>query len=330
MADPGLADPWLSVVMPTYDGARFVGAALDSLAAENDPGIEVLVVDDGSTDATREVVRRYAPRLNLHTVFRQHRGNWVASTNLGIGMARGRYLAFLHQDDYWLPGRAADLKRRIAAQPEAVMHLQPALFADAAGRSLGLWRCPLPAGRLLPGSQVCERLLVQNFIAVSAPCVRLDVARACGPVDERLWYTADWWLWLAVAGRGPVSYDRRPTSAFRLHPGAQTLTRSRDAAALRWQLERVLSEGLAALPAARRRRVEGAARFSVEVNLALGAWHHGRRPSLLGLARRALALGPAGLWRYARCARLHERVPARLRAGLRRRGDQRAPTRGGR
>jgi GT2 family glycosyltransferase len=249
-----MARPWLSVVMPTYNGAAYLVAALDSIAVQRDDDIEVIAVDDGSTDATRAVLEGYAGRLPLRIVARPRVGNWVANTNHGLDLARGEYVGFLHQDDCWLPGRLPALKRRLADAPDAVLVVHASWFIDAAGRRLGVWRCPLPATAVgLPPTTVIDRLLVQNFIAVPAAVFRRDAALRAGRLDESLWYTADWDWWLRLAAGGTTLYCPRPLTALRVHAASQTAVRTTWADELRRQLETVLERHLQGLAGSTRR-----------------------------------------------------------------------------
>src|SRR5205085_1657600 len=102
------------------------------------------------------------------------------------------------------PGRLSVLRRLTARHPDVGLFLSPARFIDSRGRTAGMWRCPLPAGKLAP-ALVVERLLVQNFIACPSPLFRRAALRAGGLCDE-LWFTADWDLWLRLASAGPVVY----------------------------------------------------------------------------------------------------------------------------
>lgn len=85
--------------MPTYNGAAFIGHALGSVAAQRDASVEIVAVDDGSTDGTNGILRAYASRLPLTIVEQPPSGNWVAATATGMAAARGEYLCWLHQDD---------------------------------------------------------------------------------------------------------------------------------------------------------------------------------------------------------------------------------------
>lgn len=92
--------PPVSVVIPVRDGERFVGAAIDSVLAQTMRDFEVVVVDDGSTDRTAEILAAYGDRIRVH---RQKNAGVAAARNAGAAIARGAYIAFLDADDVWLP-----------------------------------------------------------------------------------------------------------------------------------------------------------------------------------------------------------------------------------
>ena len=97
---------------------------------------------------------------------------------------------------------------------------------DAGGRDLGGWNPPFAPGVIDP-AHFRAILLVQNSLAMPAPVFRRDAYLATGGLDETLWYTPDWELWLKLGAQGPIVFDPRPATAFRIHAGAQTMTRSR-------------------------------------------------------------------------------------------------------
>ena len=309
--------PWLSVIVPTYNGEAYLAEALESVARENDAGIELVAVDDGSTDGTMAILERYAQRMPLRVVSRPHEGSWVANTNRGLATAQGEYACILHQDDVWLPGRAATLRRLLQENPEAVQAIHSCWYIDHSGRKLGLWRCPLPRhGDPLTPQAVVPRLLVQNFIAMPSPVFRRETALEAGGMKPHLWYTADWDLWLTLAAAGPTVYYPRPLACFRIHGQSQTIQSSTENDRFRAQLEEVLANHLGGwekccgrLPSSAVR----AARFSVQVNTVLAARFHGQRSSLTRLAVRGLLLGPRASIRYLRDSRIVERVAARFR-----------------
>lgn len=300
--------------MPTYNGERFLSAALDSLVAQDDEELEVVAVDDGSTDKTVEILRSYVGRLRLKIITNEHTGNWVVGMNRGLESATGTFASLLHQDDVWLPDRlrSVRLALRLPVTPTLLVH--PIWFMGPDGRRSGTLRCPLPIGRLLSPDFVTPRLLVQNFVPVLGTVFPRKIAIDAGGADEHLWYTADWDLWLRLAASGPTWHIPQRLAAYRIHPHTQTFTRSAQLSDFRKQLETVLvRHSSESTPP----EIMRPARFSVEVNVSLAALFHGRRASIAKLLARFLALGPLGWWRYLRYSRILERAGARLRVRLR-------------
>jgi glycosyltransferase involved in cell wall biosynthesis len=308
-------NPRISVVMPTYNGEPYLGQALDSLVAQNDEELEVVAVDDGSTDRTVDILHSFADRLRLKVLQHEHTGNWVVGTNVGLRSATGMYASILHQDDIWTPGRLREVRDALAASDPPALVVHPIWFIGPDGRRAGVWRCPLPRGKPLGPEIVTPRLLVQNFISVLGTVFPRQPLVDDGGLDEKLWYTADWDLWLRLAAMGPTWHVPKRLAAYRIHPETQTATRSAAVGDFRQQLEAVLDRHL--LPGSRR-AIQRAARFSVEVNVALAARSHGRPASIPRLLGRFLALGPMGWWRYLRYSRIVERAGSRIRVARRR------------
>src|SRR5262245_13792464 len=100
-----MSKPWLSVIMPTYNGAAYLERTLTSIAARSDSDIETIAIDDGSTDETMTILQRATKTLPLRIETRGRVGNWVANTNYGLTLAQADHACFLHQDDLWLPDR---------------------------------------------------------------------------------------------------------------------------------------------------------------------------------------------------------------------------------
>jgi hypothetical protein len=308
--------PWLTVIMPTHQGERWIDAALRSIAIEESAGIEVIVIDSSPTSATMEIARTYSERLRLRIIERADLLMWPAKTNFGVSISEAAHACWLHQDDSWLPGRVAAVRAWIDAAPSAALHLAPSTIIDQDGRKLGTWRCPLPPDRELQPDFVVNRLLIQNFISVPAPIFRKDFWLANGGLDEALWYTADWDMWLKLATRGPVYYHDQVTTGFRIHTGSLTMTGSRDVTDFAQQMQIVLDRHRVRR-GGRSRDIERAAYASIAVNIALALASAGDFSCLLQAATKVLRLGPAGMHRYLRDSRIVERLTPRVRAKLR-------------
>ncbi len=316
---PMINTPWLSVLMPTYNGAPFLTAALDSIASQVVGGIECIAVDDGSRDSTVAILERYQDRIPLTIKVQPRTGNWVMNTNRALALARGEYACFLHQDDIWRPGRLVALRRLIDQNPGVDLILGSADFIDAKGKALGPWRCPLRSGPpFLDPSEVTKKLLVQNFVPIPAPIFKSAEARKYGGMDENLWYTADWDFWLKLASGVSALYYAPPLVGFRVHPHSQTMLRSSDPNEFRAQHRLVIERHLSRFPFPdqERARIRRISQFSIEVNTALAKT---LREGTNGLSRLFLplfSLGPAGVLTYLRNSRILERGLARIRAGL--------------
>jgi glycosyltransferase involved in cell wall biosynthesis len=308
--------PWLSVIVPSHNGERWLGAALQSVLDQNEPGIEVILIDSSDAGTSREIAESFSGKLDIRIQHRPDLLPWTAKTNVAVAQAAATWVSMLHQDDLWLPGRCAALRRWLSAQPDAVMHLHPAYIIDRAARRLGLWRCPLPGGDQPVAVQVLlQRLLVQNFIAIPAPAIRRDAYLKVGGLDEDLWYTADWDLYLKLLFIGDIYYHPEPLACFRIHGSSLTMSGGRGIEDFRSQMEIVRDRHIGKLTAGREETLRIAS-ASIEVNVALAAAGNGKPAQLITALARLAALGPRNLVRYIHHSRIVERAYPRLRARL--------------
>lgn len=307
--------PWLSAIVPSHNGERWLEVALDSVVAQRDAGIEVVVVDSSDTEASLAIVNRYSAALPIRAYRRRDLLSWMAKTNFAVGAAAGDWVCMLHQDDLWLPNRSAAAGKWIA-ETDGIMHLHAAFIIDAAGRRLGRWRCPLPAGdHPVPAELLLERLLVQNFVAIPTPTIRREAYLQVGGLDEQLWYTADWDLYLKLSRLGDIYYHHDYLAGFRIHRGSLTMSGSRSLDEFRDQMDIVLHRHIGALEARQRETLRLAA-ASIAVNIGLAAASLGRPGQLIKAGIALLALGPHVMRRYATGSRIFERALPRVRARI--------------
>ncbi|HJQ16808.1 MAG TPA: glycosyltransferase [Allosphingosinicella sp.] len=302
--------------MPVYRGERWIEASLESLAHEVDEGVELLVIDSSPDRRTADIVRRFSDRLRLRIEEHSALPSWQSKTNHAARIAAADHLCWLHHDDLWLPGRGAAIRRWINEAPGAALHLATSAIIDEHGRQIGIWRCPFRGDGEIPSGVLVERLLVQNFVSAPAPVYRKDAWLRAGGLDEQLWYTGDWDIWLKLAEHGSVWHHQEMTTAFRVHGSSLTVTGSRNAEDFEHQMRTVLERHLPRLSPVAMRRVNRIALASVEMNLALAAASTGRWRGLLLAVLRVLVLGPAGIHSYVRDSRIVDRLVPRLRARL--------------
>jgi glycosyltransferase involved in cell wall biosynthesis len=302
--------PWLSAIVPVHGGAHFLGATLASVAAEGAAGVEIRCYDSGDDDgAARDVAMSFADRLDIVWTDTPHIRPWTAKTNLGVQQARADHIVMLHQDDLWLPGHLAAARR--ATDASAALSVGPSRLIDKAARDVGGWRLPFAAGAI-GGADLARTLIVQNTVAIPSAVIRRDAFLAVGGLDDGLWYTADWDLYLKLALAGEVITRGAATTAFRLHGHSLTMTGRRDLTDFADQLAIVLDRylpRLAPLPPG----VEARARASAAINCALAAASAGQWRRI-GAAVAAMArLGPEGAMRLLDETRLADRVVARAK-----------------
>lgn len=306
----------LSVIIPTYNGERFIAAALDALLCSTHRPSEVLLYDDGSTDRTLEIAHKFASDLPLRIEVNVVRGNWVRSTNKALARASGEFVTFLHQDDVWLPNRLERFYQALALPGVFDVFLNASYFVDDAGTKSGLWSAPLTPG-LNDGLVVARNLIIQNFIAMPGVIFRRhllqrELESGQDVLDESLWYTADWDLWLTLASRSAWFYDPEPRTCFRIHSESLT-AKSKADSEFQEQFIRVITKHYPRLKIVNDPGLERLAWFSVKVNIFLARLFQRERPLFLELLLHALQISPRGLARYWHVSRIRERVASRIK-----------------
>ncbi len=206
--------PRVSVIVPLYNLRDFVAETLDSVLAQTLPpeAIEIIVVDDGSTDASADVVRRYGSRVRY---VRQENRGLSAARNTGIRLAGAPLLSFLDGDDRVLPEKIATQLDAFAAHPAAGLVYTWWHYIDAAGRRLP------QRGRATHTGDLLADLVLGNLIHPHTALVRRDLVEAAGGFDEALTSVEDWDLWLRLSRAGAQWHCiPRPLAEYRIrHDG---------------------------------------------------------------------------------------------------------------
>ena len=204
--------PSVSVVIATYNMAAYLPLAVRSALNQTYRDIEVLIVDDGSTDDTNSVVKPFLEDPRTRYIFQQNKGQ-AAAKNRGINESRGRYVAFLDADDLWTHEkleRQLPLFRRSATV--GVVYSRVA-YIDETGKELGV------ADNELFKGQVSGPLLIRNFIGFGTSIVKKECFDRLGVFDERLQMGIDYDLWLRLSTEYEFDFVDRPLLHYRLWPG---------------------------------------------------------------------------------------------------------------
>jgi glycosyltransferase involved in cell wall biosynthesis len=241
--------PFVSVVLPTFDRGRLIARALESVADQTYRNVEVVVVDDGSTDETREVVERFArERVIPVAYFWQENRGCAAARNQGLRHARGQLLAFLDSDDAWLAKALESLVTALIGS-QADFAYSPAIevLPDGSERV----NYPVAAGR--PRSFAIEHFKHTNVRNGAVLLCKHVLARVHG-FDERLTHNEDSDFIQRVAVHYRATYCDEPTVKHYHHGENKSHNRVAICGALIKSAERVLEEN----PAFRRQLGEAA------------------------------------------------------------------------
>ncbi|MHC1699612.1 MAG: glycosyltransferase family 2 protein [Humidesulfovibrio sp.] len=227
-----MSAPAVSVIVPTYNRADLLPETLASVLGQTLSEIEVIVVDDGSTDATASVVAGMADS-RLRYLRNQRTGLPAAGRNAGIRAARAGLLAFVDSDDLWLPEKLERQKGYLAEHPEVQWCFTHHGFLDHGSGALE--PCPLPVVPP-PGPQRFARLLGGNYVASPTVLARRELIERTGAYDEdrELRFVEDWELWLRLEAASPGALLPEPLALYRRHPANATACPDLHATGLRY------------------------------------------------------------------------------------------------
>ena len=215
--------PLVSAIVPAYNAAAHVRAALASAQAQTYPNLEIVVVDDGSTDGTARIVAEVAERDARVRLFCQHNRGVAAARNRAIEASSGAFIAPLDADDVWFPEKIArQVARMQASGPEAGLVYAWSVSIDEEGASIGVARRVALEGR------VHQALLSVNFLGnASVPLLRRSCVEAVGGYDSGLRGRGgegceDWDLALRIAERWEVRVAPAFLVGYRRVPGSMS------------------------------------------------------------------------------------------------------------
>ena len=201
--------PLVSIIMPAFNAESTIASSIQSVIAQSYINWELLIVDDGSKDRTRQVIKPHLSDPRIFYFFQTNSG--VASArNLGLTRSKGRYIAFLDSDDQWLPFKL-DLQ---VAEMETDSNIR-LLFTDFYSRSAennSLKRISFRDRYRIPNDY--HRLLVFDYIGTLTVLLRADVVRETGRFDTTLFGTEDWDYWIRVAANGPIKHISQRTAVY--------------------------------------------------------------------------------------------------------------------
>jgi teichuronic acid biosynthesis glycosyltransferase TuaG len=208
--------PRVSVITPAYNAARFLRDTIESVRRQTVEDWELLIVDDGSTDATVAIVERYANEDRRIRLLRQSNAGPSAARNQGMRAARGAWFAFLDSDDQWLPGFLEHQLRVFERYPDTSLVTTTAY--DLGGPRSGRPRRPPTNGYPV---LTLEDIILDDSAVFIMTVFRRAVFDRIGGLDERQWTSEDYDFWIRAALAGFVfRVSTEPLGLYRRHAGS--------------------------------------------------------------------------------------------------------------
>jgi glycosyltransferase involved in cell wall biosynthesis len=196
--DADRSGPQVTVVVAAYNAERFLRQTIESVLAQSLANIEVIVIDDGSTDRTREILQRFSdPRL---VISYQKNSGVSAARNAGLAIARAPYIFFLDSDDILLRDALLRMVTILDRMPQRVACFAHHLRIAEDGTELSK-RADLP-WKMFPVHDTLRNLVAKNFIVCGAICIRTDAARLVRGFNPALKWGEDWDFWCRLAVLG--------------------------------------------------------------------------------------------------------------------------------
>jgi glycosyltransferase involved in cell wall biosynthesis len=208
----------VSIIIPCYNQGRYLSAAIDSVLGQTHKNIEVIVVDDGSTDDTSQVAARYAAESRIRYVRQENRGP-SAARNAGVAISKGEYVNFLDADDTLLPEKLERQLDILQADPALALVYCDIFYIDENGVDIPEKSATsIAQSRRILSGDIFDSLFIGGYFPPHTPLLRFDAYKQSGGFDQDLRGCCDWDLWLRIAANGNRAYYlNEKLAAYRMH-----------------------------------------------------------------------------------------------------------------
>lgn len=202
--------PLVSIVTPSFNQARYLEAAIQSVLGQDDPRLEYIVVDGASTDGSVEIIRKYANQL-AYWVSEKDSGQ-AEAINKGMARAQGEIVAWLNSDDTYLPGAVGAAVRTFERNPDVLLVYADMLAVDERGQTIN---------ELKYRQLTLEDLLCFQIIGQPAVFMRRAAFEKAGGLDTSFHFLLDHHLWIRIAAQGRILHVPQTWAAARYHAEAK-------------------------------------------------------------------------------------------------------------
>ena len=209
-----MSKPKVSVVVPSYNRAEYIAATITSILSQSFSDLELIFIDDGSTDNTEEIVQVYAKDDLRLKYFKQVNSERAVARSFGMSLAIGDYVCLVDSDDIWYPHKLEKQVEVMEQDPDLVCCYASVNRIDLSGMPVKT------AARQHQGfsGEIYQDLLKRNFIPSVTPMIRAKYIKMAGDQRTEFIPYEDWDFWLRLARLGRFQHIREPLGAYRLHP----------------------------------------------------------------------------------------------------------------
>ena len=208
--------PKVSIIIPTYNRARFITRAIDSVLSQTYWNVEIIVVDDGSTDNTKNIVNSYGKQVRY--IYQENKGA-ASARNTGINESKGQYIAFLDSDDFYAKDNLEKKISFLEGNPQIGWIYSDWQYIDEKGKYLDKGSLRFDYFNKKLSGEIFEELFYKrNFIATDTVVVKRSVLEDIGFFDPKIPSQEEYDLWLRMSAKYAVGYIDEPLVTVTTHP----------------------------------------------------------------------------------------------------------------
>lgn len=197
---------FVSVIIPTYNGSRYICETIDSVLLQTYKDYEIIVIDDGSTDQTEDTLKKYGSKIKY--LYQRNQGP-SAARNFGIKNSVGKYIGFLDHDDIWLPNKLEIQVKILDENHDLAFVCADAYCIDSFGKIIKLWK--------MHKRETFKNLYESNFVLNLTALVKKSCFNDIGGYDKKLFVCQDYDLWLRLAKKYKFKHLNYALAKYRKH-----------------------------------------------------------------------------------------------------------------
>lgn len=228
-------EPKVTVIMPAFNMQLYIDEAIRSVLGQTYKNWELIIINDGSTDGTEDIARKYLSDPRIVYIKQENKG-LSAARNIGIRTSSGELIAFLDSDDFWLDNKLELQVRYFVKHPKAaILHSACSilrankLYTPLKYVTFFSWR--------LKGF-IYKKLLDENIISVLTVILRKEILSDVGLFDEKLWGGEDWDLWLRISRKYKIGFINKILAVYRYNSSGMTKNLEKFERAIREVIEK--------------------------------------------------------------------------------------------